>query len=376
MSYLFPVPAKPQRSLLDFKAEHGGVFSEDEATMDMMLMMDRGETKPERFLAKRWGWNPARVHRQKKALEAAAKGWREWNTNTSVGVKQAEAEVKQAEAKSRVISSKNAASEAEVKQAEAEVKQPLYIHPRASELDRTTELDKENSDRLEDLNAGASAPASSSPSFDLSFLSDRDLDYESDIRETLGKYRPTDARELLIHRWRRPQVPPMVTLADLLRIHGWEVFAAGVVISADTEKPRLPFLTSILQRLTTQRHEQRRQNIRPEAATADDQGGSGIPIYHIVPHAGEAVPRGVRTGRTGGHQPPRRNQGAYKRPGERSYHESLVAAGYTPEEIAALYPPDRSDIGPARLPDRGAHDDDAPLGVVVHLRNRGQQGAA
>ena len=245
-------------------------------------------------------------------------------------------------------------------------------------LQNTIDLsNKETSEVLQDLSVDASArEASSSPSFDLSFLSDRDLDYESDIRETLGKYRPTDARELLIHRWRRPQVPPMVTLADLLRIHGWEVFAAGVVISADTEKPRLPFLTSILQRLTTQRHEQRRQNIRPEAATADDPGGSGIPIYNLVPNAGEAVPRGVRTGRPGGHQPPRRNQGAYKRPGERSYHESLVAAGYTPEEIAALYPPDRSDIGPARLPDRGAHDDDAPLGVVVHLRNRGQQGAA
>ena len=296
--------------------------------------------------------------------------WRSFN------VGQRGTDVGQRGTKSTSNDSKKADVGTEVGQLGTDVGQPLYIHPRASELDRTTELDKENSDRLEDLNAGASAPASSSPSFDLSFLSDRDLDYESDIRETLGKYRPTDARELLIHRWRRPQVPPMVTLADLLRIHGWEVFAAGVVISADTEKPRLPFLTSILQRLTTQRHEQRRENIRPEAATADDQGRSGIPIYNLVPHAGEAVPRGVRTGRPGGHQPPRRNQGAYKRPGERSYHESLVAAGYTPEEIAALYPPDRSDIGPARLPDRGAHDDDAPLGVVVHLRNRGQQGAA
>lgn len=123
-------------------------------------------------------------------------------------------------------------------------------------LQNTMDLSiKETSEELQHLSVDAGAcEGSSASSFDLSFLSEKDGDYASDIRETLGKYRQADARDLLIHRWRRGRVPATVTISDLLRLHGWEVFAAGVVISSDTDRPGLPYLSAILQRLTEQRN--------------------------------------------------------------------------------------------------------------------------
>ena len=75
-SYLFPAPAKPLRSLLDFKARAGEEFSEEEAALDVMLALDRDDLRPLRYLAKRWGWSKNRVHRGLDDLRATAAEWR------------------------------------------------------------------------------------------------------------------------------------------------------------------------------------------------------------------------------------------------------------------------------------------------------------
>lgn len=85
--YLFPVPGSVARSLLDHKAEAGGVFSDGEAAADVMLALDRvklGRQKPrgkhgigtERYLATRWGWTRWRVSESLDALVDQAGLWR------------------------------------------------------------------------------------------------------------------------------------------------------------------------------------------------------------------------------------------------------------------------------------------------------------
>lgn len=140
--YLFPTPGSGLKSLLDYKAKTGGVFSEKEATIDIMLSLDTGQIKPERYLAKRWSWSASKVHRSKPNLIEKAGKWRRFE-----GVKQTEARVKQTEARIGQKSTKKRHFEAEVKQAEAEVKQGDYIYPRATD----TELqitDKKNLNNL------------------------------------------------------------------------------------------------------------------------------------------------------------------------------------------------------------------------------------
>lgn len=67
--FLFPIPGSALRTLLDFKAEHGVEFSDDEAAADIMLALDRvdrgqaSEIKPIRYYAKRWKWSRNRVNR-------------------------------------------------------------------------------------------------------------------------------------------------------------------------------------------------------------------------------------------------------------------------------------------------------------------------
>lgn len=135
MEYLFPVPARPLKSLLESKAARGEEFTEHEATLDVMLMMDKGKMDSERALSKRWKWSPSRVHRTKDALAKMADEWR------CFGVKQTEAEVKQPEAKSSIIDTENAHSEAQVKQSEAQVKQSDILYTRATDTElRTTDI--------------------------------------------------------------------------------------------------------------------------------------------------------------------------------------------------------------------------------------------
>lgn len=290
-----------------------------------------------------------------------------------------ESQMNQDESKSAFFGGVLADPESGMNQDESILNQPLYIHPRASELDRTTELQnntRKNSDNNEELNAGASAPASSSPSFDLSFLSDRDLNYEPDIRAVLAHYRPTDARDLLVQQWRRRRVPPTNGLAKLLTTHGWEVYASAVVISSDSDSPNLNFLSSICQRLTEQRHEQQRENIQAIVPTGGDPAGSGIPIYDLTAHSGRTMPGGVPSRGAGGHQSQIRRQGAFKKPGERSRLESLYANGYTNPEIAAMYPEEFGYLGSAGSTYRSTGDDEAPARPLIAFRSGGGQGAA
>ena len=128
--YLFPTPGSGLKSLLDYKAKTGGVFSEKEAAIDIMLALDKGNINSERHLAKRWSWSASKVHRNKSILIEKAGQWRRFER-----VKQTEAEVKQPEAKIGQKSIKKAHIEAEVKQPEAEVKQPVYIYPRATDTE-------------------------------------------------------------------------------------------------------------------------------------------------------------------------------------------------------------------------------------------------
>lgn len=76
MSYLFPVPAQPLRSLLDGKARTGEVFTDDEATLDLMLMMDRDDVKPIRYMAQRWKWPRTSLSRKLEDMKRRAEGWR------------------------------------------------------------------------------------------------------------------------------------------------------------------------------------------------------------------------------------------------------------------------------------------------------------
>ena len=120
LPYLFPAPAEHQRSLLDFKAQAGGVFTEGEAAIDIMLAADRGDVRPHRYYAARWKWSASKAYRLLDDLLAEAASWRSFGASA---VKHPEAEVKQRETKTRQQATEQAASEAGVKHPETEVKQ-------------------------------------------------------------------------------------------------------------------------------------------------------------------------------------------------------------------------------------------------------------
>lgn len=74
--FRFPVPAAPLRRLLDARAASGEVWFEDEAVIDIMLALDRGDVKPVRYYAKRWSWSKSKVAREIERLKSEAESWR------------------------------------------------------------------------------------------------------------------------------------------------------------------------------------------------------------------------------------------------------------------------------------------------------------
>lgn len=123
LPYLFPVPAKPLRSLLDAKAKRGEEFSDDEAALDVMLAIDRDDLRPHRYLAKRWGWSASRAYRTLSELEATAADWRSFGqASGGASVKHPETEVKHGETKTGQNDAVTAASETQVKHPETEAK--------------------------------------------------------------------------------------------------------------------------------------------------------------------------------------------------------------------------------------------------------------
>ena len=76
-----PTPARKLRKYLDLLAAVGEVFDEMDATLDMMLALDRNDIKPERYYALRWQWTKSRVHRQKATLIKTAINYRQFRAN-------------------------------------------------------------------------------------------------------------------------------------------------------------------------------------------------------------------------------------------------------------------------------------------------------
>ena len=79
--YFFPVPGSELRRMLDRKARRQEEFSEAEATMDVMLALDRGDLRPQRYYARRWGWSKGRTARALSSkrsdnLQGQARRWR------------------------------------------------------------------------------------------------------------------------------------------------------------------------------------------------------------------------------------------------------------------------------------------------------------
>jgi hypothetical protein len=101
-------------SLLDGKARTGEPFTEEEATLDVMLAVDREDLRPLRYYAARWSWSKNRVHRALDELAKTAGEWRGFN-GRSVG--QAGTEVGQAGTRTGPNGTKRAASGTKVGQA-------------------------------------------------------------------------------------------------------------------------------------------------------------------------------------------------------------------------------------------------------------------
>lgn len=81
--YLHALPAGPIRRLLEVAARDEAhlavhVFDEEEAAADIMLALDRGETKPIRYYAERWKWPKSRVHEKLPSIKETANQWRTW----------------------------------------------------------------------------------------------------------------------------------------------------------------------------------------------------------------------------------------------------------------------------------------------------------
>lgn len=206
-------------------------------------------------------------------------------------------------------------------------------------------------------------------SVDLSFLWDNDLNHESGVRKALREFSHPSPPELIRTLWGRRGRADFSSLTELVTRHGWPVFVAAAVITTnEASSPGINFLTKVCNRLTAQRHEQHSQNIRPEAATGIDEGPGGVPIYNLIPHDGAALPGGVRAGRHGGRQNAGRNQGAYKRPGERSWEEHLRACGYSEDEIAASGSPFGGERGSAGASGGPGDGEILPHRPVLRLR--------
>lgn len=70
------MPGRPLRALLDHAAETGRKFTQDEATADLMLAIDRGDERPVRYYAKRWRWAKSTVHRRMDEMRSDVDLWR------------------------------------------------------------------------------------------------------------------------------------------------------------------------------------------------------------------------------------------------------------------------------------------------------------
>lgn len=132
MEYLFPVPERPLKSLLESKAARGEEFTEHEATIDVMLMMDKGKSHSLRELAGRWNWSRMRVSRSIGDLQNNALAWRSFNTSVQVG--QLGTDLGQLGTKTGPKDSVNADVGTDLGQLGTDLGQPDLIYPRATEL--------------------------------------------------------------------------------------------------------------------------------------------------------------------------------------------------------------------------------------------------
>lgn len=73
--WLHPAPSSVLRSVLDFKAEHGGRFTPDEAALDVALDADGRRRRSLRERAARWGWTKHGVAEALPRLEARGAAW-------------------------------------------------------------------------------------------------------------------------------------------------------------------------------------------------------------------------------------------------------------------------------------------------------------
>lgn len=328
MEYLFPVPARPLRSLLDHKAATGAEFTEQEAALDVMLMMDAGKTESLRTLSARWNWPRMRVSRGLENLQSTAAGWRAFNTSSQVG--QLGTGLGQLGTKTGENTRENAVVGTLLGQLGTGLGQPDYIHPRATELQNSelqinkpkpsTKPETRRKDRTQDIDFDQVLESWNTFAAPLGLPICRSLN---------------DKRRAAIRKRYRGVWPHIEEVYDRIRGSGFLLGEGGRGwrVSFDFVWTRNDGAQKILEGNYDERST---ENTQDAIRSGPDSSGGGILIHHLVPGNGEAVPGGVYPKRLGGHQQTRRSQTAYKRTGALSRREHLERCGWSPEQIDAL----------------------------------------
>lgn len=348
---LYPVTKAFVWQMIENERKLGGPFSLQGAIASYLYDLITGGEISQRNYCKVWGWSHKKVRLN-------------WEQITST------AALMHANEQGHTRGTTGAQKEAKTEQNEDIGAQ--QGHNRGTHLRNTTNSNTNYSANLAGggkpqgrVREAPEPPPPPADPVDLSWLPVNDRVYAPTIAEKLSSYRPTSGDQLLTHTWRNKSSPPVSSIVQLIQAYPWPVFVAAVVIAADDRKPNLKFLNAILQRLNHEHSEAQRSAAIDPGSDAD---GSGIPIYDLTRHAGGAVPPGVYKGRNGGSQPSGRRQGAFKRPGERSYREHLEACGYTPEQIAAITAQDDHGGFPAGGADQRQGSGESAVRPLLRLR--------
>lgn len=360
MEYLFPVPARPLKSLLDSKAARGEEFTESEATLDVMLMADAGKMESLRTLSGRWNWPRMRVSRSLENLQSTAADWRAFNTSSQVG--QLGTQLGQLGTKTGENTSENAEVGTGLGQLGTQLGQQDYIYPRATELQNSelqinkpkpsTKPETRRKDRTQDIDFDQVLESWNTFAAPLGLPTCRSLNDKrrAGIRRRYGKV------------W-----PYIEEVYDRIRGSGFLLGEGGRGwrVTFDFIWTRNDGAQKILEGNYDGRST---ENTQDAISPRPDPTGSGIPIYDLIPNAGAAMPGGVYPKRPGGLEPAGRSKAAYKRTGALSRREHLERCGWSPEQIDALLASDHPEnVAPGGAAEWNGSGEN-PVRPVLRLR--------